>query len=70
MLHFVFRLPFDKRERQPENVLTTRFQAAFMVYGERSRQLIQHRPQPAQQQKHRQRQRNRVIAQRQDIAAQ
>ena len=28
MLHFVFRLPFDKRERQPENVLTTRFQVA------------------------------------------
>ena len=30
MLHFVFRLPFDKRERQPENVLTTRFQVAFV----------------------------------------
>lgn len=30
MLHFVFRLPFDKHERQPENVLTTRFQVAFV----------------------------------------
>ena len=30
MLHFVFRLPFDKRERQSENILTPHFQAAFV----------------------------------------